>query len=840
MGHLTLYRADMTPAAWETERFSSGLGRLPDAREPRTHRVINGDWSFTMLYPLNGTNASEIVQDRLICAEGQLYRINGIQKEDVGAGRMLRVDAEHIFYDLRNSEIVNIETAENPETENGVTQEDALGLILAGTGFSVGTVNTGSGLNHLDILQKSHFWALKEQVLTLWGGELFPDNWTIHILSPCGLDRKFPIRRGRNLKGIKYKESVKDTITRLHVTGYEGATFEEINDGRDYIDSPNISLYHAPKEGRVSFDDIDDPSELLSEAEAYLPTVDIPQVEYDLDLLFLKRSAFWSLYAPLEECNLGDTISIHHDFFALDIPARAMEAERDPVREFTVRVVIGNYTNKLISTLSEAKAAADLLSIVAGADGTLKAGRLRGTIDLLTTVDIGQTIRLQNIIAQNAGYTHKVKWKLLGAGEQVQNLAAGITYTDFTLPASWFSLLPSATSGAATCTLETYDGTTLLGSNTYSFTATVNASVIPSITGLTAAPYSDTLPAVPAGWNMYVKSKSKATISATIAAGTGASIQTVKVEGAGFTGWALPYTTGLLTTVGDFTFTVTVTDTRGRQKVLTVGITVTNYASPSASGVAFSRAATNGCAPDLNGTYIRGIATLAFTAIGANTLTVKAYYRQMGTTTWYPAGGTMVVSATAYWMGGGGINVAYPYEVKLVLADALTTIEIAGVIPTALRFWDFRADRAALGRFASNTKQFALPDDWDILHKGQTLDQRFAPISHAHNASDINGAIGKAKGLENDTSYAPYITKTYIAYDSYAGYEGWASHLHFNHGDNTYYQDLMMPYWTPPRYSRLEGGVFKGPYVFYSTENISAGSATPSGGSDGDIYFKTS
>ncbi len=385
MGHLTLYRADMTPAAWETERFSSGLGRLPDAREPRTHRVVNGDWSFTMLYPLNGMNASEIVQDRLICAEGQLYRINGIQKEDVGSGRMLRVDAEHIFYDLRDSEIVNIETAENPDTENGVTQEEALGRILAGTPFSVGTVNTGSSLNHLDILQKSPYWALKEQVLTLWGGELFPDNWTIHILSQCGLDRKFPIRRGRNLKGIKYKESTKETVTRLHVTGYDGATFEEIYDGRDYIDSPNIGLYHAPKEGRVSFDDIDDPTELLTEAQAYLPTVDNPQVEYDLDLLFLKRSAFWSLYAPLEECDLGDTVSIHHDFFALDIPARTMEAERDPVREFTVRVVIGNYTNKLFSTLSEAKATADLLSIVAGADGTLKAGRLRGMIDLLTT-----------------------------------------------------------------------------------------------------------------------------------------------------------------------------------------------------------------------------------------------------------------------------------------------------------------------------------------------------------------------------------------------------------------------------------------------------------------------
>jgi phage minor structural protein len=182
-------------------------------------------------------------QQRLICAEGQLYRINGIEKVDSVDGRVWQVDAEHIIYDLRDcDEIINIETAENPATEVGVTQAAALGLILAGTPFVVGTVSNTETLDHLEVLQTAPFTVLKEQVLAKWGGELWPDNWTVNILAQCGQDRRYPIRRGRNLNGITYKESTKETVTRLHVKGYEGVTFEAINGGKDYIDSPHIGL----------------------------------------------------------------------------------------------------------------------------------------------------------------------------------------------------------------------------------------------------------------------------------------------------------------------------------------------------------------------------------------------------------------------------------------------------------------------------------------------------------------------------------------------------------------------------------------------------------------------
>lgn len=66
---------------------------------------------------------------------------------------------------------------------------------------------------------------------------------------------------------------------------------------------------------------------------------------------------------------------------------------------------------------------------------------------------------------------------------------------------------------------------------------------------------------------------------------------------------------------------------------------------------------------------------------------------------------------------------------------------------------------------------------------------------------------------------------------TFAGQTGWASYLISSHGDGaTYYnQTLIMPFWGAPQYSRLEGGTFKGPYTFLTTENYTSYSPSLTG-----------
>jgi hypothetical protein len=57
---------------------------------------------------------------------------------------------------------------------------------------------------------------------------------------------------------------------------------------------------------------------------------------------------------------------------------------------------------------------------------------------------------------------------------------------------------------------------------------------------------------------------------------------------------------------------------------------------------------------------------------------------------------------------------------------------------------------------------------------------------------------------------------------TFAGYTGWANYFIGNHGSGSSYYNTthIMPFWGPPQYSRLEGGTFRGPYTYWTTENF--------------------
>ena len=57
---------------------------------------------------------------------------------------------------------------------------------------------------------------------------------------------------------------------------------------------------------------------------------------------------------------------------------------------------------------------------------------------------------------------------------------------------------------------------------------------------------------------------------------------------------------------------------------------------------------------------------------------------------------------------------------------------------------------------------------------------------------------------------------------TFAGHTGWANYFIGNHGSGSSYYNTthIMPFWGPPQYSRLEGGTFRGPYTYWTTENF--------------------
>ena len=230
-----------------------------------------------------------------------------------------------------------------------------------------------------------------------------------------------------------------------------------------------------------------------------------------------------------------------------------------------------------------------------------------------TSINTGATLS-GTVSPSSTAFNHKVIIKVGSSTKNTISLAAGTTAFSDVVEHSWF---PSSTSGTITLVLETYNGTTKIATTSMSVTANVPASIVPSVSALTAA-------LVDGKGGHYVQNKSKVKLTATATAGSGASIKSYAFSGSNMSasGTANNATSSVLQYSGARTYTVTVTDTRGRTATKTVSITVQPYAAPAISSMSVQRCTSNGTI-DENGTYAYVTVNSTYSSIGgANTRTV--------------------------------------------------------------------------------------------------------------------------------------------------------------------------------------------------------------------------
>lgn len=419
---LRIYEKDLTAATLSAALATGGLGTLPHALSCTRHQVINGDWSLTLTYPLDAPDAALLRPERLLCYEdesgAQLYRISRIKPSITRQGRILEVEAPHLCYDLAHKYIVNIETSEDDRYPDGIDAATALAQLLAGTGFSPGEVTVdGDTLDYLDILQKDVMSCIKEQLLGKWGGELAFDNFTVHLRSALGQDRRYPIRDGRNIAGITVTEDYEPVVTRLHVRGYQNANFEDINDGKDWIDSELSAQYAYPREGYADFEDVDDPQALLELGQARLAELEVPEITYDIRLAQLRGAVQYAAYQRLERFALGDTAVLHSAAVDRDVILRCSELETDCLTGRNQSLKLGNTDVKLLASITAGASASDRLAHVLDAEGNLQAEKIAGKLDL---------VRITNLTAEMARIATAAMGEATIEAAQIHDLQAAV------------------------------------------------------------------------------------------------------------------------------------------------------------------------------------------------------------------------------------------------------------------------------------------------------------------------------------------------------------------------------------------------------------------------------
>ena len=187
---------------------------------------------------------------------------------------------------------------------------------------------------------------------------------------------------------------------------------------------------------------------------------------------------------------------------------------------------------------------------------------------------MGATLTI-GITRQNNSYTDTITYSFGSATGTIVTKTNNASVS-WTPPTTLASQIPNASSGTCTFTCTTYNGNTVVGTSTKTITLSVPNSLAPTV----SVSYADTN-ATCLAWGVLVQSRSTLAFSITASGQESATIASYQTTVNGTTYNSASFTTDVLLYNGTNTYSVTVTDSRGKQTTSTGTFSVVAYSVPS-------------------------------------------------------------------------------------------------------------------------------------------------------------------------------------------------------------------------------------------------------------------
>lgn len=363
---------------------------------------------------------------------------------------------------------------------------------------------------------------------------------------------------------------------------------------------------------------------------------------------------------------------------------------------------------------------------------------------------IGSTMTV-NISRASSSFTHKVQYQF-GDGKPWVTAASGVgTSCSFTLPLSLCSTIPNATSGIMGLSLQTFNGSTKIGSVYKQVTIYVPSNVSPSMTFTIsdATGYSTKY-----GGYVQDKSKVKTVISASGAYGSTIKSYLTTVNGRNYT--TSTSTSSVITMSGSVSVTCKVTDSRGKARSETKTITVIPYSSPKLESISVNRCDSTGII-NSGGTHLKVSFKSSITSLNnKNSAKYVVKYKKNGTSEYT----TVALSNydNVYSVTNGEYifeaDITSSYDVIFTMADDFTSVErqLSGTTTRKLISILNKGMGLAFGKVAeiANYIEFNMSA---IFSNGKFV-----------NAKTTDGKILELAGINNKN-------------DSHYGYGSWANHI---------------------------------------------------------------
>ena len=298
----------------------------------------------------------------------------------------------------------------------------------------------------------------------------------------------------------------------------------------------------------------------------------------------------------------------------------------------------------------------------------------------------------------DSGFTHTITAACGTASVTVASKSAALSIK-FTPPIEWASQAPNGPTVAVKYTIDTYGGSTKLGSNTVTVSCKIPDSVVPTVSMAVSDPTGNK-----DHYGAFIQSQSKAKVDLTAKGAYGSTITAYQI----IVGGSESTTNGAtfdLPDSGKVAVTCKVTDSRGRSATVTAELSVTAYKPPTVSVATHYRCDAEGNeVPDGAYAYVEVAAEIASVA-GMNTAALSVAYRVKGSTSW---------TTTALAETTSAVIPASPqkaYEIKAICVDDFLTresvIRVLGIAYVDWQ-WDPVTHAISIGQLAVDPNTFAV------------------------------------------------------------------------------------------------------------------------------------
>lgn len=328
----------------------NGLGGLSDCIEYTVTHEVNGEYEFSMKYPITGEHFDELAINYFVTAipdnltPAQPFRIYRITKPLNG---VVTVYARHISYDMSGIVV-------EPFSAGSLTEAVTV-LPTKCTPASPVTIQTDRTVaTGITLSEPRTLWKLlggqAGSFLDVYGGEWDFNGLTATLKTRLGSDRGVEIRYGKNMTALEQDATIEATYAGVYPYWYDEESGTVVILPEKYV---NVS--GALVSGRVllldlsgDFDDAPTVAQLRTRAEQYIAANSVGSAKTSWKVSF---QSLEDENRALESVMLGDTIKVKYSTLGVDATSRVVKVEFDGLRERYKTVTIGRVKQNLAAII---------------------------------------------------------------------------------------------------------------------------------------------------------------------------------------------------------------------------------------------------------------------------------------------------------------------------------------------------------------------------------------------------------------------------------------------------------------------------------------------------------